>query len=117
MRIGQWFGILAFAGAIALQGCGSSGAGSCTTTAGGFGYCIDYVGSSFTTSSVQSACSAESGTYSSGACATGTNGTCDFNKGTGSETKWTFTSTGGGDAGTSVSTQSYCTSAGGTFSS
>jgi hypothetical protein len=103
---------------LALGACGSSsGAGSCTYTAGGVSECVDYIGSAYTGSgnAAKSACSANPGsTYSSGSCAAGSNGTCDIEKGTGDEYKITY---GGlGDGGT-AELQQECTALGGTFSS
>ena len=98
--------------AVAVMGasCGAAGAGSCAIT-GASGYCIGYTGSAYTASSVQSACSAASGTYSASACAAGS-GVCTFAKGTSTEYNWTFASA---DAG-GVSASTTCTTAGGTFS-
>jgi hypothetical protein len=94
-------------------GCGSAGSGSCTVSNAGFSYCINYSGSSYTTSAVQAVCTPAVGTYSSGACATGGAGVCTFQKGTSTEYKWTFAN---GDAGAGVSLETTCTAAGGSFS-
>jgi hypothetical protein len=118
MKLGQ-IGSVAMAvfAAFWMQACGSSaGAGSCNVTntaAAGYTFCINYIGSNYTSSAVQNACTQESGTYSSGACATGTSGSCDFQHGTASEYKWTYSIAS--DAG-SVSLQSICATAGGTYS-
>jgi hypothetical protein len=103
---------------VLLQACGAStGAGSCTVTGSSdqIGFCIQYIGSSYTTGSVQSACSAESGTYAASACATPAtdNGSCDVGSGTSTEYKYIFTNLG--DAGASTA-QSECTALGGTYS-
>lgn len=94
-------------------GCGSAGSGSCTVSTAGLSYCINYTGSSYTSTAVQAACPSSVGTYSSGACPAGGGGTCTFGKGTAAEYKWTFSSA---DAGAGVSLESVCTAGGGTFS-
>jgi hypothetical protein len=101
-----------FVAALPFQACGG-GAGTCnvTNSAAGYNYCINYLGSSFDTGSIRSACAALSGTYSSSACATASGGTCDYAKGTATETEWYFT---GGGAG-SASLQQACTAGGGTY--
>jgi len=100
------FGLLA----AALQGC-AAGAGSCTSGSGAFHYCIEYTGTSYTVDSVKTTCTAATGTYSSSACATGSGKACVFQKGTSTEYKWVFST---GDAG-SITPESFCTSAGGTY--
>jgi len=103
--------ILAAVSVVGALSCGAAGAGSCTVTSGS--YCINYTGSGFTASAVQTACPASVGTYSSGTCPTSSAGVCTFGAGTTGEYKWTFASA---DAGAGVSVQSECTTAGGTFS-
>jgi hypothetical protein len=99
-----------FAGmlAVVVQGC-AAGAGSCAVTVGSSGYCIDYVGSSYTVDSVKAACPAAVGTYSAGSCASSTGKKCVFFKGTSTEYDWVFTGT---DA---TANQSLCTTAQGTY--
>jgi hypothetical protein len=100
-------------------GGGSSGAGSCTYSPAntGYTYCYNYVGSGYTTASATAACNAYGAsvaTYSSGACATAAGGTCDVDSGTAAEYKFTFTNTS--DAGSTATTQTECTTLGGTYS-
>jgi hypothetical protein len=105
--------------ALAMAGCSSSSGGSGgTCTVSSVGFCIDYIGSSYNPSAVQSMCSQQGGSYSTSACPTAAAGTCDFHSGTSMERKWTFIAspdtgfpTDGGNY-----LQEVCVGAGGTYS-
>ena len=110
---------LAISSAALFAACGSSssGAGSCTYSPSiptySYTFCYTYLGSGYTSSSAQSACTAEGSgsTYSSSACPTGSGGSCDVDHGTAAEYTFTIST----DAGTTVSTQTECTTLGGTY--
>lgn len=74
---------------------GSSGAGSCNLDAAAVGYCVDYLGSLYVTTTIQSAnqaaCQNGKGIWSGTSCpSANAAGFCLVSKGTASELKVTF---------------------------
>jgi hypothetical protein len=120
MKTGDLVGALIVLSMTSLTGCVSSEghAGSCQVP-GAISACIDFIGSSYDAAAGQTACSSLGGSYSSSSCAPGTLGTCVYHPGTFTETKWTYTSSGDGDAGIpDGGTNPYqvaCTMGGGTY--
>ena len=106
--------VLAVIGAflvVGAVGCGAGAAGSCSGSFPTYSYCVDYVGSGYTTTSAQAACE---GTYSSSACPTIPSGVCTVNKGTNAEQRFHFPATDGGSS--MESPESICSQARGTYS-
>lgn len=101
-------------GLLLLASCGTTPPGSCQQVVTGVTICVEYIGSDYTAGSARSACEGQGGTYSTGTCAPNAQGTCEFGAGTPTEHTWTLSgSTGLG----SMSFESACEAAGGTFSS
>jgi len=85
-------------------------AGSCTTQVGAAIICVDYTGSSFTSSIVQTSCSSSYQTYSPSYCAIVAIGKC-------STVGQTSTNTYYNSSYTISTTSSNCTNNGGTWTS
>ncbi|HZD32007.1 MAG TPA: hypothetical protein VE779_10155 [Candidatus Angelobacter sp.] len=89
------------------------------TTAAGYNYCEDFLGSDYNYSAAQNTCSLGNGTYSTSPCSTvGALGICAIGTGTGDNYQYTYTLPGGEtDAGsvTTTTLESACGIAGGTF--
>lgn len=108
--------------AVGLVACGGGGggssstsatsgfAGSCTTQVGAAIICVDYTGSSFTSSIVQTSCSSSNQTYSTSYCAIVAIGKC-------STVGQTSTNTYYNSSYTISTTSSNCTNNGGTWTS
>ncbi|MHB8417064.1 MAG: hypothetical protein ACYDCL_03245 [Myxococcales bacterium] len=90
-------------------GGGGGSVGSCQVTSGSLNYCIDYVGSAYSSSTAQSSCTSSTGTYSSGSCAAGSCGTCTFFQGQSDQINEVCES-----GETSSQFQTACTASGGT---
>jgi hypothetical protein len=107
--------------AVMSSACSSSsaasggGGGSCTVSGSmsQIGFCADYLGSSYTSASVMTACGAEKATYSASACTppSPSKGSCVVGTGA-TEIKYYFTS-----AGTGTNTaKAECIALSGTYS-
>jgi hypothetical protein len=104
-------GFLVGAGSYSQNNNTSGAAGSCTFFNGANEACIDFIGTGYTWSQIDTQCSTSSGVHTATKCPTGAYGTCTVNAGT---STWYATHYISVDS--TVNPQQQCTNSGGTFS-